>query len=132
MKKILQIISEFIVGGLLGILLGFIFLVIGSILTANLPSDIEFAGGAGYEIGGFIGSLLGMALGSFLGVWLLERKNRVCSPSKILFCAFGGVLGGLILLKLFADVFQFFNGGLLVLILPLIGAVLGAHQKNNS
>lgn len=128
MKKILKIMSEFVLGGIFGIILGFVGLVIGALSFANYP--IEFAHGGGYEVGGFLGALLGIAIGSFLGIWLFSRiKKQIVNLKASAFCAGAGVLLALILLKFMTDVLELDDWGFVVLALPFLCAVFGANKK---
>lgn len=122
-----RIVMEILICAIIGSILALIGLVIGALLTANIP--LEFAHGGGYEVGGFIGALLGMGLGSFLGVWLLEKKNSSFNGRLLFFHITISIFGALILLKVFTDVFQFYNGGLIILTIPIVTAIISTHRK---
>ena len=140
-KEWIQIVKEFVVGGI-----GFIFgaLVggfIGFIIYSASPR--MFAENGGFE--GFIGpicSLVGATIGSFLGVWwIVSKKNKRAFPKASLFLASVGLFFSLILLN-FADtiiaprystytlVYTLFS--LFAWILPLLGVVIGFHLNKNT
>ena len=133
-KEWLQILGEFVVGGICAIIGALIGGSAGFLIYGMYPQ--VFAERGGFE--GFIGpisSLIGIALGSFLGVWWFgSRKNKTACPKVTALFTGVGLLLSLILFNfsnsyiapLYTTYSVLYNlSALFGWLLPLSAAVIG-------